>query len=50
MKGIKLFVATNLSSQAMTIYPITNATAVAANVSAIENTLESVSDEKALFN
>jgi hypothetical protein len=36
MKGIKLLVATNFKSQAMTAYPITKATQVAIKVSPSE--------------
>jgi hypothetical protein len=47
MKGMKLFVDTNLSSHAITRYPTTKAIPVAAAVSANEKTFELSDDESA---
>jgi hypothetical protein len=47
MNGMKLLVETNLSNQAITKYPTTNAIAVAAAVSANEKTFELSDDESA---
>ena len=47
MNGRKLFVETNFNNQAITMYPITNATPVATSVSGIEKTLGAASEENA---
>ena len=47
---MKLFVATNLSNQVITKYPITKATIVATRVSASEKTGSADLSEIALFN